>query len=90
MYAVLPFLLIDGFSMGINSSQIVHLIPASVDKDMFDKYAGIETIILGVGATIGGYLSGLLTDKTGTKTSGRIGIFMWLVSIGIFLLALKI
>jgi len=88
MYAVLPFLVIDGFSLGISSSQLVRLLPASVDKDMVDKYAGIEIIILGVGSTIGGYLSGFFADKTGMKASGRIGISLWVVSIGTFILAL--
>lgn len=88
MYAVLPFLLIDGFSLGIYSSEIPHLIPDSVDKDLVNKYLGVATIILGVGSTIGGYLCGIFADKLGILASGRIGLFSWLLSIGIFVLAL--
>jgi len=41
MYAVLPFLFIDGFSLGIYSSEIPHLIPDSVHKSLINKYAGL-------------------------------------------------
>ena len=88
MYAVLPFLLIDGFSLGVYSSEIPHLIPSSVEKDLVNKYAGIEIIILGVGSTIGGYLSGIASDKFGMLHSGRIGIGSWIISIGTVVLAL--
>jgi predicted MFS family arabinose efflux permease len=59
------------------------LIPPSVEKDMINKYAGVAMIILGVGATTGGFISGIFADKLSTLPAGRIGI-------GCFVLALKV
>jgi len=65
------------------------LIPPNIgDKDLINKYAGIEQIILGAGSTVGGYLCGIFADKFGVLASGRIGIISWLLSVGTFVLAL--
>jgi MFS family permease len=87
MFSVLPILIIDGISLGIYSSEITHLIPSSVPKDLLDKYAGYSMISLGTGSTIGGYLCGKFADKFGTIISGRIGIALFLLGCGLFITA---
>jgi len=90
MYAILPVFLIEGFSFGFFSTQIVHCIPNYVEKSVLNKIAGITTLILGVGSSLGSLVSGKLADKVGTLISGRLAIMFWLISIGTVILALVI
>ncbi len=90
MFTVFPILLIDGLCLGVQSSEITHLIPKSVPKDLLDKYAGICTISLGLGSTLGGILTGKITDKWGTKISGRLGLLGFLVGCIVCIITLYV
>lgn len=90
MFSVLPILIIDGISLGIYSSEITHLIPSSVPKDLLNKYAGYSMISLGTGSTIGGFLSGKCADKLGTIISGRMGLGFFLLGCGLFITAVHV
>ena len=80
MKAVLLMLVIDGLSLAVYSSQITHLIPRDTPQESLNKLAGLSTISLGVGATIGGFLSGAAADRLGGLVSGRICLFVWVIS----------
>lgn len=88
MYPVLLLLVIDGLSLGIYSSEITHLIPPDTPSEDVNKIAGITMITLGVGSTIGGFISGIAADKTGMIIAGRLGLTTVALSCGCFLLAL--
>jgi sugar phosphate permease len=79
MISVLFILLIDGVCLGIYSSQITHMIPYENDLSVRNKKAGFCTILLGVGATIGGFLSGYLSDKMKIINAGKISIFFFIM-----------
>jgi MFS family permease len=87
MFSVIPFLIIDGISLGIYSSEITHLIPKSIEKDFVNKFAGYCMISLGTGATIGGFLCGKWADKLGTISCGRAGLAFFLLGCGLFIAA---
>ncbi len=88
MYPIILFLVVDGISLGIYSSEITHLIPSDVDPDSVNKIAGIAMITLGVGSILGGFLSGKISDKLGTINAGRLAICFFLGSCCCFLSAL--
>lgn len=87
MYPVLAILVIDGISLGIYSSEITHLIPPDTPADQVNKMAGVTLIALGVGSTIGGYISGIVADKAGTVVAGRLGLLTLLLSCASYLFA---
>lgn len=45
-----------------------------------DRLAGIVTIFVGVGSTIGGYFGGTISDWLGLLKTGRFIIFFYLVA----------
>jgi predicted MFS family arabinose efflux permease len=55
---------------------------------MMNLYAGYCNIALGVGASLGGYVSGKLGDCMGSRKSGALGIGLFM--IGCFLAYLTI
>lgn len=89
MWAVLLMMVIDGLSLGVYSSQIPHLMPPDIESTMVNKVAGIAMITLGIGAVCGGFLCGPLSDRKGSLLAGRVGLFCWLGSCGVFLVALN-
>lgn len=76
----MPSILIDGLILGFISSSVTHLLPYSNYSKL---QAGIFLIFLGLGAIIGGLLSGLLSDKLAIIKVGKSSFF--LISICIFL-----
>lgn len=88
MYPVLLILVIDGLSLGIYSSEITHLIPPDTPSEDVNKIAGVTMITLGVGSTIGGFVSGIAADRIGTIVAGRLGLASVVLSCGCFLVAL--
>lgn len=89
MYSVIPMLIIDGMCLGVYSSEITHLIPHDVPKDLVNKYAGYSMISLGFGSIIGGFLCGKFVDHWGTVISGRLGVFLFLIGCGFYITALE-
>lgn len=87
MKAVLLVLLLDGFALGIYSSEITKLLPEEPDPDYLNKLAGLAMITLGVGSTFGGLLSGWVADKSGTLVSGRSGLILYFLSCLLYLLS---
>lgn len=55
------------------------MIPMDTPEDMMNLYAGYCNISLGVGASLGGYISGKVGDKIGSRRSGALGIGFFLV-----------
>jgi sugar phosphate permease len=80
MKSVIFILLIDGVCLGIYSSQITHLIPYENDLNLRNKKAGFCTIFLGIGATIGGFMSGYLSDKMKIVNAGKASILFFLLA----------
>ncbi len=56
----IPMIITDGFILGFIESTSMHFLP----KDHYSKTSvGVYLIFLGIGAILGGYLSGLWSDK---------------------------
>ena len=76
----------DGCILGFISASVTHFLPT----DHYDKVSvGIFLIFMGVGAILGGYISGFFSDKfliikVGKSTFLVLGICMFL-SLPIFL-----
>ena len=87
MFAVLTFMIIDGIAYGVNASQIPKLIPEDVDEDMVFRLVGFTFISFGVGAAIGGFTCGFISDKLGSFNSGRLTLALWVLSCSCFIAA---
>lgn len=90
MSSILCILVIDGLCYGIHISEIAHMIPQGVPEDKLNLYAGFCNIALGCGASLGGWISGLVSNKLGSKRSGDVGICMFLLGSLLVLTALEV
>ena len=79
MSSILFILIIDGLCYGIHISEITHMIPVDTPTEMMNLYAGYCNIALGVGASLGGYISGKLGDYMGGRKSGALGIGLFML-----------
>lgn len=69
----LPIIIADGCILGFTSASASHFIP----KDQYEKInVCIFLVFLGFGAIIGGYLSGLFTDKFPIIKVGKSSFFV--------------
>lgn len=75
MVALVPLLIYDGFILGFVSTSSTNLMP----KQSNIVEIGVFLIILGIGCVIGGFSSGLISDKIEMKNSGKLGILMTLM-----------
>ena len=78
MSSILWILVIDGLCYGIHISEITHMIPKDTPEDKLNLYVGYCNIALGCGASLGGWISGLVGSKIGGKKSGDVGIGLFL------------
>ncbi len=90
MTAIIPICVLDGVALGLTLTQILHLIPDSGDKQIDDVNAGILNIILGIGAVIGAYTSGYLTDKISVKLVGYAAVTFLIITAWMSIAAAKI
>jgi MFS family permease len=88
MSSVLFILIIDGICYGIHISEIAHMIPPNIDSNLLNLYAGYCNIALGCGASLGGYISGKIGDKIGSKNSGYLGLSFFFAGCMLSLLTL--
>lgn len=79
MFSILFILIIDGLCYGIHISEITHMIPNDTPDEMMNLYAGYCNIALGMGASLGGYISGKSGDYMGSRRSGALGIAFFMI-----------
>lgn len=58
---------------GFAASSLSHLLPTPVDGENNDTKVAISLIFFGFGNILGGYISGLFSDKLSLKIAGFIG-----------------
>ena len=87
MIPVILILVLDGISLGIFSNQVVKLIPYEDSKQNLNKKAGIVVILMGIGTIIGGYLSGIISDKIKIKRTGFLLVGFFLLSCSLTFIA---
>ena len=70
----------DGLALGIQSNQMIKLIPDDIrdgDPDDFRLKSGIVTVFIGVGSVVASYINGPISDGFGLKISGKITIISY-------------
>jgi hypothetical protein len=77
MAPVLVMLLLDGVVLSMYCNQVIRLMPEEPDSQKRDRLAGIITIFIGFGSMIGGFFSGLVSDKLGLLSTGRLTLFYY-------------
>ena len=90
MSSILWILVIDGLCYGIHISEITHMIPLDTPPEKLNLYAGFCNIALGCGASLGGWISGVICIKIDGKKSGDLGIFLFLFGSLLALASLEI
>jgi predicted MFS family arabinose efflux permease len=77
-------LLLDGLMLGFVASYSSHLIPEHLRSPL---HVGIMLMLNGVGAILGGYFSGYLSDKVTPPQLGVLGFMFIILSLLLTLLA---
>lgn len=89
MIPLLGVIILDGINLGIQTSSILHLVPA--DTTNHDTLAGILVIVYGVGSLLGSYAGAKLCDKYRLRNVAIGGVLLYGIScIGIFFAAIAV
>ena len=79
MYSCLGLIFVDGITIGIQYTTLLHLVPNTDDKKHDDLLTGFAVIAFGIGCIVGGYLGGKLCDVFKLKFVARTAVAMFVI-----------
>ena len=88
MYSILCVFIIDGVCYGFLLSELTRLLPEDIPDDDLNLFAGLCSISMGCGASLGGWISGQVASRVDGKSSGYIGLVMFLFGNAMTILTL--